>query len=203
MIPRGRAQARPARFIQGRPMYTFLDIFFWFSTPFRSFSTSRDGSGGEPAASTLGLMALTLFSWFGLGWFYGFGYCPSTDWHWQIKEAMGETGLPNSFIKYYMDRLTGKDWDPDLLDASVVFFGVAALGDFGLGQLAGLAPPGRPCHTWSVIAYCWSSRAIVPAAGAWWRRYSFSQVFLRGPSRPLSSLFQPLGVPWRINLLPS
>ena len=27
-----------------------------------------------------------------------------------------------------MDLLTGRDWDPDLLDASVVFFGVAALG---------------------------------------------------------------------------
>jgi hypothetical protein len=26
-------------------------------------------------------------SWFGLGLFYGIGYCPSTDWHWRIKRA--------------------------------------------------------------------------------------------------------------------
>jgi hypothetical protein len=26
------------------------------------------------------------------------GYCLSTDWHWQVKRARGETGLPNSEV---------------------------------------------------------------------------------------------------------
>ncbi len=43
---------------------------------------------------TLGLTAL---SWFGLGAFYGIGYCFLTDWHWQIRE---ELGYPNPFNSY-------------------------------------------------------------------------------------------------------
>ena len=109
-------------------MYQFLDLFFLVFHTVQIVFNLTGWIWKRTRRFHLGLMALTLFSWFGLGWFYGFGYCPSTDWHWQIKEAMGETGLPNSFIKFYMDRLTGKDWDPDLLDASVVFFGLGALG---------------------------------------------------------------------------
>lgn len=109
-------------------MVAFLDYFFMVFHTAQIVFNLTGWIWKRTRRFHLGLMTLTLFSWFGLGWFYGFGYCPSTDWHWQVKEALGETGLPNSFIKYYMDLLTGKDWDPDLLDASVVFFGVAALG---------------------------------------------------------------------------
>jgi hypothetical protein len=63
-----------------------------------------------------------------LGLIYGIGYCPSTDWHWQVKKAHGETGLPNSYVKYYIDRLTGSSWDPRLVDAIVLSIGLAALG---------------------------------------------------------------------------
>lgn len=66
------------------------------------------------------VIALTLLSWFGLGIFYGWGYCPSTDWHWDVKRKLGETGLPDSYIKYYLDRLTGISWDPTLVSLAVV-----------------------------------------------------------------------------------
>lgn len=69
---------------------------------------------------------LTLASWFGLGLFFGWGYCPCTDWHWDIKRALGETDLPRSYIKYYTDRLTGVAWDPALVNEVVVLFGVVA-----------------------------------------------------------------------------
>lgn len=69
----------------------------------------------------------TLLSWFGLGVFYGWGYCPLTDWHWQVKRALGETGLPGSFVKYYLDRSTGVAWDPLLVDIVAVTLGIAAL----------------------------------------------------------------------------
>jgi hypothetical protein len=59
---------------------------------------------------------LTLACWFLLGIWYGIGYCPITDWQWQIKEQMGETGLPDSFIKYYLDKITGKDVNAILVD---------------------------------------------------------------------------------------
>lgn len=49
---------------------------------------------------------LTAFSWFGCGLFYGFGYCPLTDYHWQIKLRLGEEDLPFSFITYIVQRWT-------------------------------------------------------------------------------------------------
>jgi hypothetical protein len=66
------------------------------------------------------MVGLTLASWVGLGAWYGLGYCPMTDWHWRVKAALGETALPASYIKYYADALTGKSWDPVLVDAWVV-----------------------------------------------------------------------------------
>jgi len=60
---------------------------------------------------------LTAGSWLILGIWYGIGYCPVTDWHWQIKEAMGETNLPNLFIKYYADKIAGQDVSTNFIDA--------------------------------------------------------------------------------------
>lgn len=55
------------------------------------------------------IVGITLFCWLILGIWYGIGYCPITDWQWQVKEKLGETNLPNSFVKYYLDKITGKD----------------------------------------------------------------------------------------------
>lgn len=59
---------------------------------------------------------LTLVSWFILGIWYGWGYCPFTDWQWDVKEKLGETDLPNSFVKYFADKVTGKDFPAPLID---------------------------------------------------------------------------------------
>ncbi|HEY0666612.1 MAG TPA: DUF2784 domain-containing protein [Sphingobacteriaceae bacterium] len=70
---------------------------------------------------------LTAGSWFGLGFWYGFGYCPVTDWQWQVKEKLGEQNLPNSFIKYFADQISGADINPQIIDiATVTFFFLAA-----------------------------------------------------------------------------
>lgn len=50
---------------------------------------------------------LTAASWFVLGIWFGWGYCPITDWQWQVKERLGETHLPASFIEYYGEKITG------------------------------------------------------------------------------------------------
>jgi hypothetical protein len=109
-------------------MYAVLDIFFL------TFHASWVGfilAGWIwPAARRWHLLVigLTFLSWFGLGLFYGIGYCPSTDWHWRVKTARGETGLPNSYVKYYLDRLTGLNLDPHVVDTTVLIIGLAALG---------------------------------------------------------------------------
>lgn len=73
------------------------------------------------------LVLLTAGSWLLLGIWYGLGYCPITDWQWQIKEHLGETNLPNSFIKYYADKVTGQDISADFIDgATAICFAIAA-----------------------------------------------------------------------------
>lgn len=71
---------------------------------------------------------LTAFSWIVLGIWFGFGYCPITDWQWNIKEKLGEENLPDSFIKYFADKVTGKDFSSTLIDAlTATLFVIAAL----------------------------------------------------------------------------
>ena len=72
-------------------------------------------------------ITVTLLSWFGLGVVYGWGYCPLTDWHWDVKRALGETALPASWVKYYLDLVTGLDWSTALVDAIVIGSALGAL----------------------------------------------------------------------------
>lgn len=70
----------------------------------------------------------TAASWFLLGIWFGMGYCPITDWQWEVKRKLGESNLPASFIKYYADKITGKNFSSSLIDTiTVVCFAVAAL----------------------------------------------------------------------------
>jgi hypothetical protein len=61
-------------------------------------------------------VSLTALSWFGLGIWYGWGYCPSTDWHWQIRERLGRHDPP-SYIQLLVRELTGIDLNPDMANA--------------------------------------------------------------------------------------
>lgn len=59
---------------------------------------------------------LTALSWFVLGIWYGFGYCFLTDWQWDIKQELGETRLPSSFIDHFLNQVMGFSIDPQLID---------------------------------------------------------------------------------------
>src|SRR5215213_6174706 len=61
-------------------------------------------------------VAATAGSWFILGIWFGTGYCPITDWQWRVKEKLGETNLPASFVKYMADKLTGQNFEPAFID---------------------------------------------------------------------------------------
>lgn len=74
----------------------------------------------------LGLVLCTTASWLGLGLFYGLGYCFLTDWHWRIKHALGQHGMPGSFIEYALERVTGSDLDSTLIKQVTVWAFVAA-----------------------------------------------------------------------------
>jgi len=55
-----------------------------------------------PSARKLHLFVVlvTTFCWIVLGIWHGIGYCPITDWQWQVKAKLGQTNLPDSFVTY-------------------------------------------------------------------------------------------------------
>ena len=63
---------------------------------------------------TIGATAASLFI---LCIWYGWGYCFLTDWQWSVKERLGETNLPSSFIKYFADKVSGSDINPSLINS--------------------------------------------------------------------------------------
>ncbi len=75
----------------------------------------------------LGMVALTAASWFVLGIWYGTGYCPVTDWQWDVKERLGERELPASFITYFAEKWTGREFSDAFVNTwTGVLFGIAA-----------------------------------------------------------------------------
>jgi hypothetical protein len=67
----------------------------------------------------LGTVSLTAGSWFGLGVWYGWGYCPCTDWHWQVRARLGFDDPP-SYIQLLIQQLTGIDLNRTTADALAV-----------------------------------------------------------------------------------
>lgn len=51
-----------------------------------------------------------------LGIFYGFGYCPLTDWHFEVLRKLGVYDLPGSYIKYLIDRIFQTDVNSEMVD---------------------------------------------------------------------------------------
>lgn len=62
------------------------------------------------------VLLLTGLSWAVLGIFYGFGYCPFTDWHFQVLRKLGVYDLPGSYIKYLIDRVFQTDVNSEMVD---------------------------------------------------------------------------------------
>jgi hypothetical protein len=50
--------------------------------------------------------SITALSWFGLGFWYGWGYCPCTEWHWQVRSRLGFIDPP-SYIQLLIREVTG------------------------------------------------------------------------------------------------
>lgn len=105
-------------------MYELLDIgFIIFHTGFILFNLFG-WIWEQTRRWNLATLLITAFSWFGLGIFYGFGYCPCTDWHWQVRRELGYADMPNSYIKFLIEYLTGLSIDATIVDAgtAVLFF---------------------------------------------------------------------------------
>jgi hypothetical protein len=98
-------------------LWTFLDIFFVI---FHSSIVIFNLFGWiwkKTRKYNLILLLLTGGSWLFLGLLVGtLGYCPLTGWHFKVLERLGKTDIPDSYIKYLADRLTGLDINSSLID---------------------------------------------------------------------------------------
>lgn len=65
-----------------------------------------------------------LISWAGLGIIFGFGYCLLTDLHWKVKKKLNQNPGTELYIKYVIDKLTGRDISQDLINilTNCIFF---------------------------------------------------------------------------------
>ncbi|MEQ8336384.1 MAG: DUF2784 domain-containing protein [Cyclobacteriaceae bacterium] len=86
-------------------------------------------------------LLVTLIAWLLIGWYVGtIGYCPLTDWQWDIKRQLGERNLPSSFTEYVAEKLTGIDFNKTYIDiataAGLAFGVIMAIVKYFQGRLA-------------------------------------------------------------------
>ena len=97
-------------------IYKVLDVFFLvFHTLLILFILSG-WIWKRSRKINLFVILLTAASWGILGIFYGFGYCPLTDCHFNVLQKLGHHDLPASYIKYLADRISGLDFSQELVD---------------------------------------------------------------------------------------
>ncbi len=107
-------------------MYQILNIFFFVFHTFLILFNLLGWMFQKTRFLNIVALSLTLISWIAAGAIYGWGYCPVTDWHWQVRRELGLHEMPASYIKFLADTFTGMNWDPYLVDLlTVLFFAVA------------------------------------------------------------------------------
>jgi hypothetical protein len=98
-------------------MYQLLDIFFVILHSAVILFNLFGWIWKKLRKANLALLMLTGCSWLFLGMIVGApGYCPLTDWHFRVLAKLGYSDLPESYIKYLADRLTGLDFSSRLVD---------------------------------------------------------------------------------------
>lgn len=73
------------------------------------------------------VISLTFASWGILGIWYGWGYCPLTDWHWNILYQLGHRQLPESYISYLLDRILDLQIPDNVVDSFTFGLALVAL----------------------------------------------------------------------------
>ncbi|HEY3780956.1 MAG TPA: DUF2784 family protein [Fimbriimonadaceae bacterium] len=76
----------------------FFNVFGWLWKPTRKWN--------------LATLLLTAVSWGIMGIWKGAGYCICTDWHWQIRRAMGIRDNADSYLVLLVQKISG--WNPPI-----------------------------------------------------------------------------------------
>lgn len=92
-------------------------LFFAFHTSWMAFN-AVGWAWRRTRRAHLVTMGLTALAWFGLGYWYGWGYCPCTDWHWMVRARLGYRDDPHSYVQLLVRELSG--WEPSRFWADLV-----------------------------------------------------------------------------------
>ena len=97
-------------------MLYFFDLFFYLLHIAIILFNSLGWINPKTRKANLALLILTFLSWFGLGLIYGIGYCPITEWHWQVKAKLGQDPLPPNYIQHLSQKFLGLELDSKVVD---------------------------------------------------------------------------------------
>lgn len=105
-------------------IYQLLNIFFFVFHTILMLFNSFGWTWKKTRQLNLVTLLLTAGSWFIVGIWYGWGYCFCTDWHWQVREKLGLYDQSNSYVHFFLLKLTGINFQKDLVDkvTLIVFF---------------------------------------------------------------------------------
>jgi Protein of Unknown function (DUF2784) len=96
-------------------MLQFLNIFFLvFHTLWMAFNC-LGWIWKKTRLWHLATITLTALSWFGMGYWYEWGYCICTDWHWQVRKRLGYPD-DHSYTHLLILAVTGLDLSPERAD---------------------------------------------------------------------------------------
>jgi hypothetical protein len=105
----------------------FLDIFFTVFHSLLVFFNLFGWVWKHTRLANLITLMITAASWTLLGIFYGWGYCPLTDWHFNVLRNLGYSDLPTSYLSFLFTRLTGLAVEQSVVDAVTLWGLIIAL----------------------------------------------------------------------------
>jgi hypothetical protein len=73
-------------------------------------------------------LSLTVFSWFILGIWFGWGFCFCTEWHWEVRRKLGFTDESNSYIHFLILKVTGINLPEKLVETTTLVVFLIVIG---------------------------------------------------------------------------
>jgi hypothetical protein len=96
-------------------MLAFLNVFFFVFHTLWVLFCCLGWAWRRTRPWHLLAVGLTAVSWFGFGFWRGWGYCLCTDWHWQVRERLGYP-YEYSYTGLLIRQATGIDVDARTAD---------------------------------------------------------------------------------------
>lgn len=103
-------------------LYQLLDYFFLVFHAVLMLLNVLGWAWSKTRKLQLYVLAITLFSWIVMGYFYGWGYCLLTDWHWEVLAEMGQRPTQHAYVQYLLERWFNVEVSREFSDRITITF---------------------------------------------------------------------------------